>query len=69
MAKRKVRQVILERTQKEIASPQLPHERDQSTLDQQQAPTKVIKQAQDDIESGQQDTDLHGTPGLDKPTK
>lgn len=47
-------------------SPKLPHERDQD-VEKPQPPRPDIRQAQDDIESGQQDTDLRGTPGLDKP--
>ncbi|MCC6247316.1 MAG: hypothetical protein IT499_06125 [Rubrivivax sp.] len=43
----------------------LPHERDQS-VDAQQGPREpVIEQAWRDIESGQVDTDMHATPGLD----
>ena len=49
--------------------PHLPHERDQSS-DSQGAPVQdIIKQAHDDIVSGQKDTDLRGSPGQDKPTK
>jgi hypothetical protein len=29
----------------------------------------IIQQAHDDIESGQQDTDLHNQPGLEKPKR
>jgi hypothetical protein len=55
-------------------SPRLPHERDESGDSQgrsgsEQRDNKVIKQAHDDIVEGKKDTDLHGTPGLDKPTK
>lgn len=43
----------------------LPHERDQS-VDAQHGPREpVIEQAWRDIESGQVDTDMHATPGLD----
>jgi hypothetical protein len=54
--------------------PSLPHEKDQTTDAQNPAEQggenrKLMKQAKDDIVSGKKDTDLHGTPGLDKPTK
>ena len=53
--------------------PRLPHEQDES-VDTLQRPgvakadRAVIQQAHDDIVTGKKDTDLHGTPGLDKPT-
>ena len=43
----------------------LPHERDEATGQTAQAPDPVIEQARRDIESGQVDTDMHATPGLD----
>ncbi|MDB5802410.1 MAG: hypothetical protein JWL63_3349 [Rhodocyclales bacterium] len=48
-------------------SPRLPHEHDESTDSQEGPRHGVIKQAHDDIVSGKQDTDLHNSPGLDKP--
>ena len=39
----------------------LPHERDQSTLRKGHPAAKVIKQAEQDVAEGQQDTDLRGT--------
>lgn len=52
------------------AEPKLPHERDE-THEQPTAPPAgsrdIIRQAHDDIEAGQQDTDLHNQPGLEKP--
>lgn len=50
----------------EHTPPPLPHERDQSSLDQAGPLRDVIKQAKNDIVTGKKDTDLHGTPGLDK---
>ncbi|MEC5387861.1 hypothetical protein VVD49_19165 [Uliginosibacterium sp. H3] len=53
-------------------SPRLPHEHDETTdkeNPEERKPRAVIKQAHDDIVSGKQDTDLHGTPGLDKPKR
>ena len=47
----------------------LPHERDQSTDGTAQAPRPIIEQARRDIESGQQDTDRRGIPGLEKPKR
>lgn len=45
----------------------LPHERDESPQGETQQRTRsVIRQAADDIERGLVDTDLHGTPGLQK---
>lgn len=44
----------------------LPHERDQSSNDATAAePDPVIAQAARDLESGQVDTDMRATPGLD----
>ena len=43
----------------------LPHERDESSNDTAAAPDPVVVQAARDIEAGQVDTDLHGTPGMD----
>ena len=43
----------------------LPHERDESPHQTSDAPDPVIRQAQRDLQEGQVDTDLRGTPGLD----
>jgi hypothetical protein len=43
----------------------LPHEHDQRTGEVDPQPRDVIRQAQDDIEAGQVDTDMRATPGLD----
>jgi hypothetical protein len=55
-----------------MTSPRLPHEHDESSEREHTSEPKlrtVIKQAHDDIVSGKKDTDLHGTPGLDKPVR
>lgn len=44
----------------------LPHERQENHHDVGPDKEGVIEQARQDIESGQQDTDLRGTPGLDQ---
>jgi hypothetical protein len=43
----------------------LPHERDEGGGSTAPAPDAVIVQALRDIESGQVDTDMRATPGLD----
>jgi hypothetical protein len=43
----------------------LPHEHDQRTGEVDPQPDDVIRQAKDDIEAGQVDTDMRTTPGLD----
>jgi hypothetical protein len=55
--------------ERKSARPGLPHEHDESSDSQGGPKHGVIKQAHDDIVSGKKDTDLHGMPGLDKPTK
>lgn len=47
-------------------SPRLPHERDESIDSQQDQPRKDIKQAFDDIDEGQMDTDRRGIPGVEE---
>ena len=44
----------------------LPHERDQRLDEQHSGPRANIEQAARDIESGQLDTDLHNTPGIER---
>ena len=51
------------------AEPRLPHEHDESSDSQASAPREVMERARRDVEEGRQDTDLHGTPGLEKPEK
>lgn len=43
-----------------------PHERDESPDGQDQQPRGVMKQAASDLEQGLVDTDLRGTPGVEK---
>lgn len=43
----------------------LPHEHDQSTDSTAPAPDPDIRQAHQDLEEGQVDTDMRATPGLD----
>lgn len=43
--------------------PKLPHENDESDDSQASGPREVIKQAYDDVQSGQEDTDLRATSG------
>lgn len=45
---------------------QLPHERDQHLGEQRSEPRSNVEQAARDIESGQLDTDLHNTPGVER---
>nr|WP_311529662.1 hypothetical protein [uncultured Ralstonia sp.] len=44
----------------------LPHERDQHVNEQRSGPRADIEQAARDIESGQLDTDLHNTQGVER---
>lgn len=48
-------------------NPRLPHEHDESADSQHSDPRKEIKQAYDDVQSGQEDTDLHGSQGKRQP--
>lgn len=43
-----------------------PHERDETPDAQDQKPRGVMKQAADDLAQGLVDTDLRGTPGIEK---
>lgn len=51
---------------KDAKSPRLPHERDESVDSQQDKPRADIKQAFDDINEGQMDTDRRGIPGVEE---
>jgi hypothetical protein len=44
----------------------MPHERDESEDSQESTPREVIKQAFDDLQAGQVDTDLRETGGVDE---
>jgi hypothetical protein len=46
--------------------PRMPHERDESDDSQQSGQREVMKQAYDDIEHGQKDTDLREQRGVEK---
>ena len=48
------------------AAERLPHERDEHLDEQRSEPRSSAKQAARDIESGQLDTDLHDTPGVER---
>ncbi|CAJ0736338.1 hypothetical protein [Ralstonia mannitolilytica] len=48
------------------APDRLPHERDQKLEEQRSEPRSNVQQAARDIESGQLDTDLHNTPGVER---
>ena len=47
-------------------TPRLPHEIDESSDSQESPPRTIIKQAFDDIEAGQVDTDRTGMPGVEE---
>lgn len=50
-----------------LGQPRLPHEHDESADSQHSEPRDIIKQAHDDVESGQEDTDLRGSQGRRDP--
>lgn len=54
---------------REDSEPRLPHEHDESSDSQAGGPREVMERARRDVEEGQQDTDLRGMPGLEKPEK
>ncbi len=61
----KIFQVATQKPMKKEALPRLPHERDESNDSQQSEPRAEMRQAYDDIMSGQQDTDLRETRGVE----
>ena len=61
----KIFQVATQKPLKKEAVPRLPHERDESRDSQQSEPRSESRQAYDDIRSGQQDTDLRETRGVE----
>lgn len=62
-------QVSTQRPQRKDALPRLPHERDESDDSQQSEVRAPIRQAFDDIMSGQQDTDLREGRGVEEVVK
>lgn len=62
-------QVSTHRPQRSDALPRLPHERDESEDSQQSEPRADLLQAYDDIMSGQQDTDLRESRGVEEVVK
>ena len=61
----KQRQHTTTTAQKDNETPQLPHEHDESAASQTSAQRDEVQQAYHDIESGQVDTDLRGTRGVE----
>lgn len=59
-------QVKTKRPVKDGTTPRLPHERDESDDSQESEVRDDIKQAYDDLQSGQVDTDLRNTGGVDE---
>ncbi len=62
-------QVSTQRPKRNDLLPRLPHERDESDDSQQGEPRDDMRQAFDDIISGQQDTDLRETRGVEETVK
>ena len=62
-------QVSTQRPRRTDLLPRLPHERDESDDSQQSEPRDTIRQAFDDIMSGQQDTDLREGRGVEEVVK
>ncbi len=61
----KIFQVATQKPARKESLPRLPHERDESGDSQQSEPRPEIRQAYEDIMSGQQDTDLRETRGVE----
>lgn len=62
-------QVSTQRPKRKDVLPRLPHERDESEDSQESEPRDDMRQAFDDIMSGQQDTDLREGRGLEEVVK
>lgn len=62
-------QVSTQKPRRKDVQPRLPHERDESDDSQQSEPRDNIRQAFDDIMSGQQDTDLREGRGVEEVVK
>ena len=50
-------------------TPRMPHERDESDDSQESMPREDMKQAYEDLQNGQVDTDLRETGGVDEVMK
>ena len=61
----KIFQLATRKPARKEALPRLPHERDESDDSQQSEPRSEIRQAYEDIMSGQQDTDLREMRGVE----
>lgn len=61
----KQHQIRTARPVKDGATPRMPHERDESEDSQESQPRKIMKQAYNDLENGQVDTDMRVTHGVD----
>jgi hypothetical protein len=59
-------QVKTGKPEKPDSMPRMPHERDESDDSQQSGQRKVMKQAFDDIQNGQKDTDAREQRGVEK---
>ena len=62
-------QVSTQRPKRKDVLPRLPHERDESDDSQQSGPRDDMRQAYEDIMSGQQDTDLREGRGVEEVVK
>ncbi len=62
-------QVSTQKPRRKELLPRLPHERDESDDSQESEPRDNIRQAFDDIMSGQQDTDLREGRGVEEVVK
>ncbi|RZI45053.1 hypothetical protein EGT07_04215 [Herbaspirillum sp. HC18] len=62
----KQHQVTTKGKERGHVTPRLPHERDESDESQESAVRDVMRQAHEDLQSGQVDTDLHNIGGVDE---
>jgi hypothetical protein len=62
----KQHQVKTGRPVKDRVTPRMPHERDESDDSQESPPRDDMKQAYQDLQQGQVDTDLRETGGVDE---
>jgi len=54
---------------KDDTTPRMPHERDEVVETQTKVPRESMKQAYDDLQQGQVDTDMRGVRGVDQINK